>query len=131
MSLTRLAKPLRKLRDKGLDGTNTPLSPSLNGAFANSPCLGKHLSATDADRSDVSMATSVLKASAVEADWNPTPQPAPYSTAAETVEDTTAMSGALADLASMNTRLESGPYVAKAERRLDTIGFQSYEYSSY
>ncbi|KAI1785573.1 hypothetical protein LXA43DRAFT_899499 [Ganoderma leucocontextum] len=57
----------------------------------------------------------------------PMPQPAPY-TAAYTVEETSAMSGALADLAPMNARLDSGPNVAKTERKLDTIGFQSHKY---
>ena len=130
MSLARLAKCLRKSHDKSLDGINTPLSPSRGGSFASPPRFGKHLSAPDEDHSDASMATTLPKPSAGEADWNPTPQPAPYSTA-DTVEDATAMSGALADLASMNTHLDFGPHVAKTERRLDAIGFRFSTYPSH
>ena len=68
MSLTRLAKHLRKSRDKSLDGINTSLNLSRDGSFAGPLGLGRHLSATDGDRSDVSMGTAVPKPSAVEAD---------------------------------------------------------------
>ena len=115
MSLARLTKRLRKSRATGSDGTDSSASQTLDGSIAPSD-LAERPPAPDGGRSEESTTTSIVPEPILQAD-----QVLPFE-AIDAIGETSAMSGALADLAPMNARLESGPKIANAEQKLDTIG---------
>lgn len=121
MSLVRLAKRLRKLREKGsgFDGSGRSVTNTLtrDGSLAPSD-LPQRPPALDGGRSKDSTATTVPESI-------PQTHSIPPFASADAV--TSAMNGALADLVPMSTRLESGPHVGKSEQKLNGIGTQFRE----